>query len=169
MFLLTRFMLLEHLSLSLSTTPLLLSPAQQLIASLALSLSPFLEILLVEWNSLPIHQTVPLQRFSKTFFMLPFLKTFFIGPYILNIINSSLNTCIVPTRFKHAIVQPLIKKTNLEASVLSNFRSISELPSLSKVLEKVVVTQLQAFLDTNSIFRYSNQASKLLTVQQQHR
>ena len=41
-FLLTRFMLLELLSLSLPTTPLYLSPGQQLLASLAPSLSPLL-------------------------------------------------------------------------------------------------------------------------------
>ena len=100
--------------------------------------------------SLPTHDPfLPVScpaAFSKFSFV---LKTFFYttGPisYILNIINSSLNTCIVPTRFKHAIVQPLIKKTNLEASVLSNFRLISELPSLSKGIGKSCADTTSSF------------------------
>ena len=51
----------------------------------------------------------------------------------------------------HAIVQPLIKKKNLDPSVLSNFRPISKLPILSKVLEKVAYAQLQICLDDFSI------------------
>ena len=51
----------------------------------------------------------------------------------------------------HAIVQPIIKKHNLDPSVLSSFRPISKLPFLSKVLEKVVLEQLQLHLDLNDI------------------
>ena len=45
----------------------------------------------------------------------------------------------------------LSKKHNLDPSVLSNFRPISKLPFLSKVLEKVVLNQLQSHLDFNDI------------------
>ena len=45
------------------------------------------------------------------------------------------------------------KKINtLDASVLNHFRPISKLSFLSKVLEKVVSTQLIAFLDNNELF-----------------
>lgn len=40
---------------------------------------------------------------------------------------------------------------NLHSSVLSNFRPISKLPFLSKVLEKAVYIQLQSYLDLNGI------------------
>ena len=43
-----------------------------------------------------------------------------------------------------------MKKPHLDPSVLSNFRPVSHLPFLSKVLEKVVFIQLQSFLETNS-------------------
>ena len=54
------------------------------------------------------------------------------------IINISLKSGIFPHSFKHAVVQPLLKKPKLNPCVLNNFRPISKLPFLSKVLEKVV-------------------------------
>ena len=75
-----------------------------------------------------------------------------VGPSILLIINSSLESGLFPSIFKHAVVQPLLKKPNLDPSVFNNFRPISKLPFLSKVLEKVVSTQLLAFMCQNNIF-----------------
>ena len=69
-----------------------------------------------------------------------------IGPTIQAIINSSPVSGVVQAHFKHAVVKPLfLKKNNLDTSVLSNFRPISKLPFLSKVLEKAVFIQLQTF------------------------
>ena len=48
------------------------------------------------------------------------------------------------------MVRPLLKKSHLDPSMLSNFRPVSHLPFLSKVLEKVVLIQLQTFLEINS-------------------
>lgn len=75
----------------------------------------------------------------------------FISPSLLSIINGSLVSGIVPSYFKHAIVQPLLKKPNLDPTVLNNYRPISKLPFLSKVLEKVVFNQLSSFLQENGI------------------
>lgn len=74
-----------------------------------------------------------------------------VGPFILRLINMSLATGCVPSCFKQAIAQPLLKKHNLDPTVLSNYRPISKLPFLSKVLEKVVYLELQAHLDFNKI------------------
>jgi len=49
------------------------------------------------------------------------------------------------------MITPILKKPGLDDTVLSNFRSISNLPFLSKVLEKVVATQLQIHLDKNNL------------------
>lgn len=49
-------------------------------------------------------------------------------------------------------MQPLLKKPKLDQSVLSNFRPISKLPFLSNILEKVVSTQLLAFMNQNNLF-----------------
>ena len=75
-----------------------------------------------------------------------------VGPTIQSILNCSLATGIVPTYFKQAVVQPLLKKANLDTTVLANFRPISKLPFISKILEKVVLLQLQEFLNNNHIF-----------------
>uniref|UniRef100_A0A3Q3PY07 Reverse transcriptase domain-containing protein n=1 Tax=Monopterus albus TaxID=43700 RepID=A0A3Q3PY07_MONAL len=75
-----------------------------------------------------------------------------IGLDIVNLINGSLASGIVPTALKHAAVQPILKKPNLDSTVLSNFRPVSKLPYLSKILEKTIFTQLQTFLENNGIF-----------------
>lgn len=45
----------------------------------------------------------------------------------------------------HAVVQPLIKKPGLDPTVMANFRPISKLPFVSKILEKIVYSQLLDF------------------------
>ena len=80
-----------------------------------------------------------------------------IGPLTLEIINSCLKTGVVPCSFKHATVHPLLKKPSLDPSVLNNFRPISKLPFISKILEKVVFTQVSAFLNTfNSMDKFQS-------------
>ena len=67
------------------------------------------------------------------------------------IVNLSLTSGTVPFAFKKAVVKPLIKKPNLDPEVLGNYRPVSNLPYLSKILERAVADQLQAHLDTNSL------------------
>ncbi|CAJ1066411.1 coagulation factor VII [Xyrichtys novacula] len=74
-----------------------------------------------------------------------------IGPSVLNIVNCSLSSGTVPRDFKHAVVRPLLKKTGLDPSLCASFRPISNLPYLSKILEKVVYNQLLPFLEDNGI------------------
>uniref|UniRef100_A0A669B1Q4 Reverse transcriptase domain-containing protein n=1 Tax=Oreochromis niloticus TaxID=8128 RepID=A0A669B1Q4_ORENI len=69
-----------------------------------------------------------------------------IGPTLLSIINSSLRQGCVPSYFKHAVVTPLLKKQNLDPSSTSNYRPISKLPFLSKLLEKIVENQFRSLL-----------------------
>ncbi len=68
---------------------------------------------------------------------------------LLNIINSALYLGHVPKPFKLAVIKPLIKKPQLDPSELSNYRPISNLPFMSKILEKVVSAQLCSFLQKN--------------------
>ncbi len=84
------------------------------------------------------------------------------GPDIKIIMNSSLASGVVPANFKHAVVQPFIKKPELDTSGLSNFRPISKLPFLSKILEKVILLQLQSFLDIHGILAVFQSGFKAL-------
>ncbi len=70
---------------------------------------------------------------------------------LLNIINSSLSLGHVPKPFKLAVIKPLIKKPKLDPCELANYRPISNLPFMSKILEKVVSAQLCSFLQKNQI------------------
>lgn len=75
-----------------------------------------------------------------------------ISDAILKIINTSLKNGYVPQSFKYAAVKPLLKKPNLDPDVLANYRPISNLPFISKVLERVVVKQLYRHLQDNCLF-----------------
>ena len=67
---------------------------------------------------------------------------------MLNIINVSLATGCVPNSLKVAVIKPLLKKPNLDPENIKNYLPISNLPFLSKILEKAVAQQLTAFLKT---------------------
>lgn len=75
-----------------------------------------------------------------------------IGPSCLTVINSSLSSGVVPVNLKHAAVQPLLKKPGLDPAVLANYRPISKLPFFSKILEKIVYSQLMDFLNESVWF-----------------
>ncbi len=70
---------------------------------------------------------------------------------LLAIINLSLSLGFVPKTFKLAVIKPLIKKTQLDPKDLVNYRPISNLSFLSKILEKVASSQLYSFLEKNYI------------------
>ena len=73
-------------------------------------------------------------------------------PLITNIINRSLSSGTFPNIFKHAIVTPLLKKSTLDPNVLKNYRPISNLSFLSKIIEKIILSQLIDYLNSNNLF-----------------
>ena len=74
---------------------------------------------------------------------------------ISHIINMSILTEVVPDGFKSAKVVPLFKKgSRLDAG---NYRPVSILPVLSKLLERAVNGQLKEFLERNGLI-YENQS-----------
>ena len=74
-----------------------------------------------------------------------------ITPIVTDIMNKSLLSGVVPQCFKHALVKPLLKKTNLDPDFLKNYRPVSNLPFLSKVLERLVLKQLLQHLETHNL------------------
>ena len=65
------------------------------------------------------------------------------------IINQSLKTGTFPDRLKVARVRPLFKKGDNQ--LITNYRPISILPSLSKIFEKVMRMQLTYYLESNTL------------------
>lgn len=73
----------------------------------------------------------------------------FLLPYITHVVNFSIKNSVFPTLWKKALVIPLPKKN--DPSVFDHVRPISILPTLSKVVEKVLQLQLQQFLQKSEI------------------
>ena len=65
---------------------------------------------------------------------------------------------IFPTTCKTAVVKPLLKKAGLDHNNFKNYRPVSNLSFLSKVIEKVVLKQLFEYLNTN-LFLSPNQSA----------
>ena len=80
-----------------------------------------------------------------------------LAPYLLHIINTSIETGVVPNTFKEAVVTPLIKKPSLDPENLKNYRPVSNLCFMSKLLEKVA-KRLNAHKDIHNL-RASHQSA----------
>ncbi|WP_419610691.1 RNA-directed DNA polymerase, partial [Thiolapillus sp.] len=61
-------------------------------------------------------------------------------------------TGIFPSCMKSAVVKPLLKKPSLDPNVLKHFRPVSNLPFVSKLIEKLVLDQLFRHLDHNNLW-----------------
>ena len=72
-------------------------------------------------------------------------------PSLTKMINHSLEFSYVPKSFKSSLIRPLIKKSDLDANILKNYRPVSNLPFVSKVLEKIVDSQLEKHLSDNKL------------------
>ena len=68
---------------------------------------------------------------------------------IAHIVNLSLESSIVPTDWKIAVIRPIFKSGS--PSSPDNYRPISILPVLSKILERAVHTQLINYLEENEL------------------
>ena len=70
------------------------------------------------------------------------------APTLQKIINLSLQTGIMPQNMKEALVCPLLKKPNLDQQQFKNFRPVSNLSFVSKLIERAVCYQLLEYTAT---------------------
>ena len=61
---------------------------------------------------------------------------------------------------KEAVLKPLLKKTNLDHTEFKNYRPVSNLSFLSKVIEKAVVLQLISYLEDNHLYEPLQSAAR---------
>ena len=73
-------------------------------------------------------------------------------PTITTIINSSLEQGRFPSKLKESVVRPSIKKPISDSEDNNNFRPISNLTFLSKTLERLVASQLDAYLTDHQLY-----------------
>ncbi|XP_072019111.1 uncharacterized protein [Amphiura filiformis] len=71
--------------------------------------------------------------------------------FVSHIVNTSISTGVFPDSLRRAIFTPILKKSNLDQNNLSNYRPVSNIPFLSKVIEKVVSRRLDSYIMENSL------------------
>ena len=79
---------------------------------------------------------------------------------IASIVNLSLSEGCFPSHFKSALVFPLLKKPTLNKDNLKNYRPVSHLTFLSKILEKVVANCLNSHIDSSKLSYHFQSAYK---------
>ena len=73
-------------------------------------------------------------------------------PTITDIVNMSVRDSLTPKSLKTALIRALLKKTGLDSDILENYRPVSNLTFISKVIERVVSGRLNEHLIKNSMF-----------------
>jgi len=72
-------------------------------------------------------------------------------PFLTELINISLSSGCFPSEFKHAIIRPRLKKESLDKNDITNYRPVSNLSFISKVVERIVAKQLLTYLTDNCL------------------
>ena len=63
-------------------------------------------------------------------------------PYLVAIVNDSFKEGLFPSAMRTPVVRPLLKKDNLDRNTMNNYRPISNIPFISKLLEVVAVSRV---------------------------
>ena len=74
-----------------------------------------------------------------------------LSPALTHIINLSIETNTFPEIWKFAKIIPLLKSSSADPLLPKSYRPIALLPILSKVLEKMVFSQLVTYLEQNNL------------------
>ena len=83
-------------------------------------------------------------------------------PVLTLIVDTSLSCAEFPNELKRAFLTPLIKKIILDAKILMNYRQVSNLSFLSKLIERIVCVQLVNHLDKNGLYEIFQSAYRQL-------
>ena len=83
-------------------------------------------------------------------------------PILKNIVNLSLTSGKMPKELKSAMIIPLITKPNADTETFSNFRPVSNLRFVSKLIEKAAFLQLRDYLMRNGLHEHLQSAYKAL-------
>ena len=73
-------------------------------------------------------------------------------PSLTDLFNSSLASGIFPQCFKSALVTPILKKRCLDHNDLNNYRPVSILCFIAKILEKLVLSQVSSYLNSHNLY-----------------
>ena len=73
-------------------------------------------------------------------------------PSLTDLFNSSLTSGVFPQCFKSALVTPILKKRCLDHNDLNNYRPVSNLCFIAKILEKLVLSQVSSNLNSQNLY-----------------
>ena len=71
---------------------------------------------------------------------------------LTDLFNSSLASGIFPQCFKSALVTPILKKRCFDHNDLNNYRPVSNLCFIAKLLEKLVSSQVSAYINFHNLY-----------------
>ena len=74
------------------------------------------------------------------------------APVITRLANMSFSTGVFPSTLKHGRVTSLLKKPGLDKTVMANYRPITNLSTLSKLLERLVLSRLRSHVLSSGNF-----------------
>ena len=77
---------------------------------------------------------------------------------LTKLVNAAIDQSTIPQSLKSASVTPLIKKPSLDSDDTKNYRPVSNLPYISKLVEKVIVKQLNKHLEDNNLHQINQSA-----------
>jgi len=72
-------------------------------------------------------------------------------PLITGIVNKSMDESEMPLCLKRATISPLLKRPGLDKEEMKNYHPISNLPFISKPIEKVVARRIEEHLEHNDL------------------
>jgi hypothetical protein len=99
------------------------------------------------------HDNIGLQYIKDSFLVT--------APMLCLIINTSIAKNKFSDQWKHSIIKPLHKSGDIDTA--SNYRPISLLPVLWKILEKVITNQLSIHLDESNLLHENQYAYRRKT------
>lgn len=113
---------------------------------------PFVSLLLTTHEEVLKLNTSSLSKYSHSDFI-PFglIKS---GPHLFAEVNSTLANVFLsrgqfPYVFQQASIIPILKKRGIDSSSFSNYRPISNLNTISKLLEHLFLSRIQAHVLTS--------------------
>ena len=83
-------------------------------------------------------------------------------PVLTLIVNTSLKFADFSPKLKRAFILPLLKKVILDCEILKNFRPVSNLSLLSKLVERIVCVQLVDHLKAHNLYEVFQSAYRQL-------
>ena len=88
-------------------------------------------------------------------------------PHLTRLFNVSIQSGCLPLSQKTAMVMPRLKKSGLDPAEIKNYRPILNLPFMSKVIEKLILSQITRYLTANGLFPAFHPVSADITPQRQ--